>query len=268
MNERNLNGLCNINVELTSRCNKCCWMCGRRERDRLYGDLKYGDMDFCLVEKIAEETPEGIVVQLHNNGESLLYPHFGKAVSLFKHCVTNIVSNGKLLVEKADEIIGKLDILSISIIENDYEAEEQFHILEEFLKIKGNKKPYTTLRFVGNSYRKCYDKFDLQIVTRTLHAPKGSVEYKRLPTIPEIGVCWDFLTRLAIDRHGNVSVCVRFDPEGELVLGNIRDNTLSELWNCNKRRWMKEMHCSGRRKEIPYCGTNCKYWGIPVGGEQ
>ena len=51
----NLSGLCNVNVELTSRCNKDCWMCGRRKVERGYPELtlKYGDMDFDLVRKIS-----------------------------------------------------------------------------------------------------------------------------------------------------------------------------------------------------------------------
>jgi len=259
-----LSGLVNINVELTSRCNKNCWMCGRRERDHLYKDLKYGDMEFDLVKKIASEVPEGIVVQLHNNGESLLYPRFGSAVSLFGHCITNIVTNGKLLVEKASEIVDNLDILSISIFQNDLEAEEQYSIIERFLKIKGDRKPFTTLRFIGSVDTRRYEKFGLLLISRTLHAPRGSVDYEREPTVPEIGVCWDFLTRLSIDRYGNVSTCVRFDPEGQLILGNIQYHSLEELWNCDKRLWMKRMHCSGRRMEIPYCGSKCHYWGIPI----
>lgn len=41
-----LNGLGTINIELTSRCNKNCWMCGRRKVDREYPELalNYGDM--------------------------------------------------------------------------------------------------------------------------------------------------------------------------------------------------------------------------------
>ena len=259
-----LNGLTNLNVELTSRCNKKCWMCGRRERDRLYGDLEYGDMEFSLVEDLARETPSGIVVQLHNNGESLLYPRLGEAISLFANCVTNVVSNGKLLVEKAPEIIGNLDILSISVIENDIEGDAQYQTIKRFLEMKKDQKPFTTLRFVGNVDTARYEKFNLLTINRTIHAPKGSVNYRRAPTIPEIGVCWDFLTRLAVDRYGDVSVCVRFDPDRELVLGNLKDSTLDDLWNCKKRLEMKALHCSGKRNEIPYCSDKCHYWGIPV----
>lgn len=52
--EKCFNGLSMVNVELTSRCNKNCWMCGRRKIDREYPEitLEYGDMEFKLAEKI------------------------------------------------------------------------------------------------------------------------------------------------------------------------------------------------------------------------
>ena len=260
-----MNGLTNINVELTSRCNKECWMCGRRERDKLYGKQDYGDMDFGMVREIALQVPEGIIVQFHNNGEGLLYPRFGDAVQLFNHCVTNIVTNGKLLVKKADEIIGNLNSLSVSIFERDTEADEQYDILGNFLALKGNKLPFVTLRFIGNVDRKRYKKFGLLEISRTLHDPAGSINYWREPTIPEVGVCWDFMTRLSINRYGDVSPCVRFDPDGDLVLGNINSKGLSALWYSEKRLAMKEKHCIGRRNDIPFCGQKCHYWGVPIG---
>ena len=262
-----LHGLANINLELTSRCNKACWMCGRRERDRLYRDLEYGDMDFELVAEVARQVPPGIVVQFHNNGEGLLYPRFGDAVVLFKKqgCITNIVTNGKLLVEKAQEIIDNLDTISISVFENDPDAEEQYGLIAEFLRLKGERKPFTTLRFIGEVDQARYQKFNALIIRRILHAPRGSFYYqKKNPTIPEIGICLDFLNHLAISRRGDVSVCVRFDPLGELVLGNLSRRSLEELWNCEKRREMLVLHVAGRRGEIPFC-QKCEFWGVPTG---
>lgn len=63
--------------------------------------LDYGDMEFGLLQKIAPQIPKGIVVQFHRDGDALMYPRFGEAVSLFKDNIRNIVTNGKLLVEKA-----------------------------------------------------------------------------------------------------------------------------------------------------------------------
>ena len=111
-------------------------MCGRRKVDRgEYTDLQinYGDMDFDLVKHIANQLPPNIVVQFHKDGEALLYPNFGKVVSLFKKQIKNVVSNGKLIIKKADEIIGNLDTLSISIFEGDTEADAQYDLIVKFL---------------------------------------------------------------------------------------------------------------------------------------
>lgn len=261
-----LNGLGTINIELTSRCNKNCWMCGRRKVDREYPQLAldYGDIDFELLEMIAPQIPEGIVVQFHRDGEALLYPHFGAAVKLFQNNIRNIVTNGKLLVEKADEIIGNLETLSVSIFENDEEADEQYKILDEFLKIKNDRKPFVTLRLIGDVDSSRYDSLGQMYIRRVLHSPMGSFNYrKRKPTIPEIGICWDFLGHPCINHKGDFSICVRFDPKGIGVLGNVNDASLEDLWNGEKRRKWKELHVAGRRNEVPLC-SNCEYWGCPT----
>lgn len=263
----NFNGLTHMNIEICSLCNKNCWFCGRREREKIHGDQNYGFMDFKLLQHIAKETPSQITVAFHNNGEGLLYPFLGKGIKLFKHCIKYIVTNGKLILEKAPEIINNLDIISISIIENDNEKEKklQFNLLEKFLKLKGNKRPNVTLRFVGNVNEYPYKKFNLLHINRILHAPKGSINYKLPPPIPEHGLCNELLNRLSVDRFGNVSVCVRYDYKGELILGNIKEKSLIELWNSPKRKWMLNKFIEGKRKDIPYCGNKCHYWGIPRG---
>lgn len=264
---KGLNGLGNVNVELTNRCNKNCWMCGRRKADREHPKLvlEYGNMDFELVEKIASHMPPEVVVQLHNNGEPLLYPRFGDAVKLFKENgnITNIVTNGKLLVKKADEIIGNLDTLSISIFEDDPEADDQYPLIEEFLEIKGDEKPFTSLRFIGNVDRQRYEDLGALMISRTLHDPMGSFKYRKQPTIPEIGICLDFLNHLAINVDGEVSVCVRYDPKRLGVLGNIKEQTLEEMWNGPLRQKWLDYHIKGLRKEIPLCSF-CEFWGVPT----
>ena len=264
---KDLNGLANINVELTSRCNKSCWMCGRRKVERDYPELtlEYGDMDCDLVKKIARQLPPNIVVQLHNNGEPLLYPRFGEAVRLFGEQVTNIVTNGKLLVEKAGEIIDNLDTLSISIVEKDSEGDEQYEIIEKFLQLKGDRKPFTSLRLVGIVDPERYQKFEALIITRILHAPMGSFNYaKKDPTIPEIGICLDFLHHLAINSKGKASICVRFDPKGLGVIGDAAKQPLAEIWNSPRRLEWLEYHKQGRRDKIPLC-SYCHFWGVPTG---
>lgn len=259
-----LSGLTNINIELTDFCNKNCWMCGRRSREVKNPEIKktYGFMDFGLVEKISKQVPRNIVVQFHNNGEALLYPNFGDAVRLFPEQIKNVVTNGKLLMKKYDEIVDNLDTISISIFENDVESEEQYEIVKEFMKNKGNRKPYTIVRCNGDVDMSRYEKMGLKVARRILHSPMGSFNYKRRdPTIPEIGICLDFLNHLAISKNGDVSICVRFDPNRLGVIGNIKNNSLEEIWNSDLReRWM-QLHKEGKRENIPLC-EKCEFWGV------
>lgn len=264
----NTNGLTNINIELTNKCNKKCWMCGRRKIEKdveAFNTIYNQEIDFFLLERIAYEIPRGIVVQLHNNGEPLIYNRFGDAVKLFHNQITNIVTNGKLLLEKKDEIIGHLDTMSISIFEKDVEAEEQYEIIDKFLELKGDTKPFTTLRLIGDVDRPKYEKFNTQIITRILHVPMGSFNYqKKSPTIPEIGICLDFLNHLAINYNGDVSICVRFDPDKVGVIGNIKETPLDKIWNSEKRLAWKKLHVEGQRNNVPLC-SKCEFWGVPTG---
>ncbi len=255
--------LTNLNVELTDRCNKNCWMCGRRKRERESPDIEYGSMDFAMVRKIAMETPTGTIVQLHNNGEPLMYRRFGEAVSLFSHCITNIVTNGKLLVEKADDIIDNLTTVAVSIFEDDKEADEQYDTLCKFLELKGDKAPNVILRINGDVDTSRYDDLNLAYARRTIHDPMGSFKYRKEPTVPEIGVCLDMLHHMAINRHGDVSICVRFDPEGDGVIGNVTKASLMDIWKSQKRKLWLLKHLTGKREDVPLC-SKCEFWGVPT----
>jgi len=263
-----LDGLLSINIELTSRCNKACWMCGRRkvEKEMPERAIAYGDMDFELVKEIEKQLPYGIVVQFHKDGEALLYPRFGEAVSLFKGRIRNIVTNGKLLVEKADEIIDNLETISVSIVENDPEADQQLETIKKFLDIKKDRRPMVSLRFVGDIDETKYTSLGLLIVRRQLHSPLGSFAYKKKPpTIPEIGICMDFLSHPTISREGDFSICVRFDPEKLGVIGNVKQSSIYDLWNSDIRKQWLQYHIDGKRHMIPLC-AKCEYWGVPTSG--
>ena len=261
-----LNGLYCIHLELTSRCNKNCWMCGRRKIDREYPEIamNYGDMDFELVRKIAEQLPEGIVVQFHNNGEPLLYPRFGEAVGLFKDQIKCVDTNAKLIVEKAEEIIDNLDTITISVIESDPDGDEQYELVKKFLDIKGKKRPNMIYRCLGDVDTEKWRKLDGIIATRILHNPLGSFKYKKSPTVPEIGICLEILNHMAINRFGKVSICVRFDPKRLGVIGDANTTPLIDIWNSPKRKeWIKH-HVEGNRHKIPLC-SYCDFWGVPTG---
>jgi len=67
------------------------------------------------------------------NGEPLLYPHLGDALRRFSHCVRCLNTNTKLLCEKAGEITGNLETLTISVIEG---ADEQYEIVKKYSTVR------------------------------------------------------------------------------------------------------------------------------------
>lgn len=254
---------------MSSKCNKQpgCWMCGRRKIDKEYPEIAmdYGDMCFSLVERIARQLPFGIVIQFHANGESMLYPWFGEAIALFNKQIKCIDTNAKLLVKKADEIINNLDTLTVSVIENDPEGDEQYEIVRKFLDIKGDRKPLMVYRLLGGVDRPDrWEDLGGIVCTRILHDPMGSFKYRKAPTVPEIGICLDLLNHMAIDRFGRVSVCVRFDPKRLGVIGDANTTPLAEVWNGENRKKIIQHHLNGERHKALLCST-CRYWGVPTG---
>jgi len=258
-----------LNIELTSRCNKSCWMCGRRKMERNHPELcDWGDMPYEMVEEIASQLSGQNVIQFHNNGEALLYPRLGDALRIFRGHIRCFNTNGKLLLDKASEIIGNLETLTISVIENDPEGDAQYDAVQRFLDLKRERgaecKPRMVYRLLGDvDHRERWERLPGVIATRILHAPEGSRNYRKAPTVPEIGICLDLLTHMAIDRYGNISLCVRFDPHGYLRVGHVNTTGLDGAWNSEKRKFYVKQHIEGMRDKLPGC-SECDYWGCPT----
>ena len=101
------------------------------------------------------------------------------------------------------------------------------------------------------------------IARRTLHDPEGSRNYRKPATIPEMGVCLEVISHMAIDRFGDVYPCVRFNPDKHILLGNANDTPLIDIWNGEVRQKLLKEHREGNRNGNELC-ANCHFWGIPT----
>lgn len=274
-----MTGLTTINIEICSRCNKVCGMCGRRQLEKEHPELcNFGDMSLEMVNELARQIPDGTIVQFHSNGEPLLYEDLHIVLSRFKGKIRCFNTNAKLLLEKGSEIIDNMETLTISVIENDPEGDAQYEIVKEFLEYKGDRKPYMIYRLLGNvaylEEKGMYPNFEKQerkdrwyklpgiVATRMLHNPMGSFNYTKKVTIPEVGFCMDLFSHLVVDRYGDIFPCVRFDPTKINKLGNIKEMTLEEAWNSGKRQFMLKEHIRGNRNCTDLC-SKCHFYGIP-----
>ena len=246
-----------INIELTSRCNKKCQICPRWQND-----IVKGDMSLVLLQIIERQLESNVVIHFHNNGEPLLYPDLGFVFDLFSRQITHFDTNGILLLEKAKEI-EKCKIISISIIQDDPIGINQLYLFKEYLKIKPDNQKVVA-RCVGNiddDRMKIIEEMNVPIVKRILHDKSGRNTYTKEVIKPEDFICRDFLNHPAIDYMGNFYMCVKYDPKGEGILGNLYHSTIKELWYSERRMKMLENHLANRN-EIEFC-KNCEYYGYP-----
>ena len=112
-----LTGLSQLNIELSSRCDKktLCFMCGHQDRNT-NANLKFGDMKYGLLAHLANQVEPPTVISFHRDGDPLVYPELGMALDLFRGFPTSIVTHGEALGARADDIIDNCTSVTVSII--------------------------------------------------------------------------------------------------------------------------------------------------------
>ena len=260
-----LAGLSQINIELSSRCDKStlCFFCGHQDR-KTNPNLKFGDMDFVLLQNIAGQVPLPIVISFHRDGDPLVYPRLGDALRLFRASPTSIVTHGEALNRRADEIIDNCTTVTVSVIPNDPDRDLQLESIAGFLAKKGARRPMVQLKCVGRVENlEPYEKLGVPITNRALHSKKGNWNYHKIePIVPEIRVCLDFLGRPTVDWRGRLFICNRLDTLDDGLLGDLNESTLDALWNSPRRSEMLAAHLAGRRDQANALCASCDFWGI------
>jgi radical SAM protein with 4Fe4S-binding SPASM domain len=247
-----------INIELTSRCQKHCQICPRWKDGK-----EKGDIPFSLLEKIEPQLDDNVLIHFHNNGEPLLYDKLYDVAELFKRQIKHFDTNGISLVKRFLSI-QYFNIISVSIIEDDPIGTEQLSILTDYINDCKPENQKVIARCVGNidEERMRYIKgLNIPIVHRVIHHPSGRNNYTKETIKPEDFICRDFLNHPAIDFKGNFYMCVKYDPEGIGILGNVNDTPIKAMWYGKKRMEYLENHIKDRN-DIEFC-KNCEYYGYP-----
>jgi len=266
-------GISTINIELTSRCNKKCPMCGRRQLEKQDPEYEQtlGDMDFDLFQHIAAQIPAGTVVQLHWNGEPTLYEKLYNATLFLRkrRAYVCMDTNGLLIGELCRELVW-FHSITVSVIQGDTTEnyDRQIHqlalcvasIFLNDVETKINIRALGTIPIYFHTFAK---RHGIDIIQRIFHAPEMSHSYTKKVTMPEIGVCLDLLHHPAIDRFGDVYPCVRFNPDNINNLGNVKNRRLVDILRDPKRAEMIRIHFNGKRDEWPLC-DQCDYYGVPT----
>ena len=273
-----------VDIELTNHCNFNCLFCGQQTMTR-----PKGFMSFKTFKKVVDECAEhNTPIRLIRWGEPLLHPDIIKFCKYIKNkgLPLHITTNGSLLTEEIGKafIDMELDSIIFSFQGADKKGYEQMRgkhydllvkNIKRFLKIKGNKKPYTHITSTMTDetpeqverFKEKWGKVVDEVTTgktnlsrinpsqmkslenvKKLSCLKDTVEKKYRP-------CTEVLQKSSVDWDGKVSACCS-DWDNFMTVGDINKTTLCDIWNNSEdlkiyRKLLREM----KHKSLTMCSV-------------
>ena len=206
-----------LDIELTNNCNLKCDRCptgmGTCKRPK-------GFMSGNVFHKILDK-PDVIAIRFVRWGEPTLHPRLYDwiAEARDKGIITHINTNGILL--DVEEVLD-CGLHSIKFSLHGQDVSEKIDAL--YLR---EPHPYITVT-------------DYETM-RDLTEP--AKEYKPCPEV---------FCKISIDWDGKVTACCG-DYDRIMTIGDVKENTLKEIWNCEKMNYYRKMLTDFRHAELPLC---------------
>lgn len=261
-------------LDPSDKCNaKCNWCPTGNGEAKKYKKAQLMDLDLCkkIIDDLAA-MPEIIkTLRLYKMGEPLLSPYLWKIVKYAKDTgrfgQVDLTSNGILLTSKrgGQLIDAGLDKIFISVPNNYNDAYRDR--IKNFIAHRKNCKAY--LKIVGDGmkepdketfYRDFGDADRVFIENRINCWPNFSAGDS-----PNVGIYGNPLTdvntcpypfySLTINSDGTVSICY-LDWRQQMILGDLRVESFSKVWNGQKLKYFRIMQLKGERHKQPFC-VNC-----------
>lgn len=269
-----------ILFEMTSICNYSCKMCPQLNLKRPLMHMN-GEIYRSIIDEIENYGVEGLWI--YHFGESLLHPEFLNNIDHIKQKQNLgaiwLSTNGVYLDEHISKklIDSSVDWLNFSLnamTESTYNKvipngkySKVTTNLERFIKLKNSEneilKPFLRLQIVEQEetigeiqefIEQYYNKVDLLSINILEHVnlPNNSFGHtnrtrKPLRSCNKVsrGDCF-------INSDGSVTICDE-SYNCEILLGNINDNSLYQIWNGEERKKILELNQAGRMAEIKFC---------------
>lgn len=276
-----------VSLESSSYCNADCTICAYSKMSR-----KKGIMDSSLFRRIVDEcVREGTErMYLSGFGEPLIDRDLEKKIRYAKERgipTVTIFTNGSLLSTSRSKglIEAGLDELNVSMdglipatfsrIRRGIDFSQVSRNLKDFVGLRKRRKPVVNIYFVlldenrddiPDGLRKWETMVDKVIVR---HPQDWAGEVKEIetpstPHIPHSGIerppCHYLWTQFNIYWNGDVPLCC-FDFDAKVKLGNIRQSTVSDIWQGKPLALFRETHLERRQNTLPLC-NRCSYFSI------
>ncbi|KAF7774130.1 hypothetical protein PCIT_a0528 [Pseudoalteromonas citrea] len=273
-----------LDIEATSSCNLKCTMCPRTEMEANGTFWKVENFDFELYKKLIDEgVTNGLrSVKYNYLGEPLLNPKLFKMIEYAKEKgVIDVMfnTNATYLSEKnAEKLLNSgIDKLFFSFdsptkaqyekIREGAEFEEVLGNIKRFIRMRderGSIKPFTRVSMVlmkenQDEWPKFKALFEpivdaVAYVDYLDHGDQNNSEMTLIDLTARDNrfCCPQLWQRMFVHPDGVATVCC-IDSKRELVVGNVHEQTISEIWQGDKYSKLRKLHAEGRSHEIPAC---------------
>lgn len=271
-----------ILFEMTSNCNFRCRMCPQLNLQRPRMDME-GALYRKVVDEIDSHGIEGM--WLYHLGESLLHPEFRenlRHISTKKNLgVLWMSTNGQHFTEENIRCVldSNLDYINYSmhaVTEETYMTvakQGDFKIVEgnldRFFELKGTdrlpRKPFmhcqmieqeTTRHETDDFIKKYYRRADIVSINMLeyVNMPNNSYGLQQRERKPLTSCLRVQRNDCFICSNGSVTLCDAA-YNGEILLGDVNQQSLYEIWNGEERQHVLELNDQGRMNEIEFCRT-------------
>ncbi len=263
-----------LNFELTAGCNLKCEMClhSLPYKQWSYKVEPKKQISFNKYCEIIDEGSKNNLYSVELNGinEPLLKKDIFKYIKYAKQqgiLITSLHTNGILLTEKMSKSLIDSGLTLIIFSLDSYKEETYKKIRKKsnykkvisnilkFLEIKKNtssKFPLTKVSFFRSkintkdlsSFLEFWnDKVDFYSTSYFCNPFVGKDNYKEINKKYRLKNdvsfdCYEPSVRLLIQNNGNVCPCCSFFA-GEIIIGNIHENTIYNIWNSDKMKKMR-----------------------------
>jgi radical SAM protein with 4Fe4S-binding SPASM domain len=267
-----------LQIEPTNHCNVSCICCptARSSRPKGYMDL---DLFRSIVDGASQIGVKRVRLFLH--GEPMLHPHIVDMIAYLKSrgLAIHLTTNGVLL--NPDKIEGILrsgtdsaDHITFSILGDSREVyesimrrssadrvAENIHLFLELRReLRVNGPVIETIFYAMPENEHEEEQYVGRWRGVVDHARRGGrisesfSAYKRegLVVVPRKRTCSNLWERMTVFWNGDVTLCCQ-DVDGDWILGNLRERSITEIWNSERLLAIKAIHREKRFEEFPFC---------------
>jgi len=286
--KKDLSGPINLIIETTSICNAKCVMCPHVNMKRIKKPMSE-EVFASIISRLKKENPLINKVFMSGFGEPLTDPKFldrAKQIKLLGHLV-KFYTNASLLTSKISKQIIDLKIDEINISFNGTSPKEYKKIMgldyrrtisniNNLIKEKIDKdSKYPKIQIssivvkenekaVGRHLRYWSSKVDSVTISKSHQWGRESpVDNKVcLSRSAQTYPCRSLWHTIVIDCQGNYVLCCR-DYESRYVLGNIKNQSFSDIRNSPLLKKFKNKHLEYNKDNLP---DICKWCNFPYQG--